>query len=340
MSSHRLISSAVPATVVIPSWNGRHLLETCLEGLVRSTVAAQIIVVDNGSQDGTAAWLASVFPSIVLIRNARNLGFAVAVNQGIQASDGQWIALLNNDAVPAPDWLESLLQVGLADSDIGSVASRMMFRNAPTRVSSAGIQVDVSGGAWDNLMGEYRWPARPIEVFGASGGACLLRKDMLSDVGLFDAGFFAYFEDVDLAWRARLRGWRSVLAPDAIVHHAVSATVGDSSPFKRYFLARNKWRTIVRTYPLEGLRLYFPAIVTYDALAIAQALAKRWAAPLRGRLNALRTLPELLAERRAIQARRSAPWSDLHRALAPLPSPLALYRRVQMAARLSHKQSE
>src|ERR1700730_9971003 len=116
----------VRVAVVIPSWNGRRLLETCVPAVLRSTVQVEVIVVDNGSNDGTTAWLEQCYPPVRIIPNSRNLRFAVAVNQGIRATHTQWVALLNNDAVAEPGWLEHLLEVGSSDARVGAVATRMM----------------------------------------------------------------------------------------------------------------------------------------------------------------------------------------------------------------------
>lgn len=333
-------SSAASVTVVVPTWNGRELLARCLQGLAASSIRPELIVVDNGSTDGTAGWVQSEYPHVRLIQNSRNLGFAAAVNQGIRATTRQWMALLNNDAVPEADWLAQLLAVGESDPRVGSVASRMMFRDAPALVSSAGIRLDRSGAAWDLLLGESRWPAEPLEVFGASAGACLYRLATLQDVGLLDEAFFAYREDVDLAWRARLRGWKALLAPGAVVYHALSATAGEGSTFKRYYLARNKWRVIIRNYPAPALFANLPIILLYDCLSLGASLAQGDLASLRGRLDALRQLPALIRQRSEIHARRTATWAELRAAMSPLESPLTLYRRSKLVSRLASRAAE
>jgi GT2 family glycosyltransferase len=320
---------------VIPSWNGRKLLETCLPAVLGSSVTVDVVVVDNGSHDGTCAWLEEAYPQVRTIRNAHNLGFAAAVNQGIRASHTEWVALLNNDAVAQPAWLEELLEAGQSDTRVGAVASRMMFRDRPHLVSSAGIRVDASGGAWDLLLGQSTWPSGLVDVFGASGGACVYRRAMLEDIGVFEESFFAYLEDVDLAWRAQLRRWRTLFNPAAVVSHALSATGGEGSPFKRYYLARNKWRVVVRNCPGELLVRNWAAIIVYDALSVTRAVLARDAASLRGRRDCVRDMRVLLEQRRAIQSTRRATWVEIRAAMSPLESPLALQKRGRLAARLA-----
>jgi GT2 family glycosyltransferase len=326
--------------IVIPSWEGRALLETCLPAVFASTVPVEVLVVDNGSTDGTRAWLRRTYPQIQVISNPVNFGFAKAVNQGIRASHAEWVALLNNDAVPNADWIAQLLEVGSFDERIGAVASRMMFRDTPHVVSSLGIRVDGSGGAWDLCIGETRWPTQPIEIFGASGGACLYRRKMLEDVGLFDERFFAYFEDVDLAWRAQWRRWKTRLSPNAVVYHALSATLGEQSPFKRYYLGRNRWRVIVKNYPAELLLRNCLTLVAYDALSIAKSIVGRDTDSVRGRLSNLADFRLLLRQRRAISATRLASWREIRSALSPLESPITLLNRVRRVNRLTGSASD
>jgi GT2 family glycosyltransferase len=327
--------TAPTVSVIVPSLLGRRLLAECLGGLDRATVEAETVVVDNGWTDRTADWLASEHPTVRVIHNARNVGFAAAINQGIRATTGRWVALLNDDATAEPGWLAALVRAADSDPRIGAVASRMMFRDSPDVVCSAGVRVDSSYGAWDLLVGSRAWPAAPVEVFGASAGACLLRRAMLDDVGPLEETFFAYLEDVDLAWRARLRGWRAVLAPDAVVAHGVSATAGEGSQLKRYLLARNKWLTIVRCVPWSLLAAHLPIVAAYDALSQANSLAHGDASSLRGRMAAASVLPRLVRERRVIQARRTADDHALRGALSALESPLTLHRRARLVARLA-----
>jgi GT2 family glycosyltransferase len=163
-------------------------------------------------------------------------------------------------------------------------------------------------------------------VFGASGGLALLRRELIADVGSFEPAFFNYLEDADLAWRARLRGWGCVLAPLARARHVYSASSVEGSPFKQRLLARNRLRVIVRCLPGPLLRACWPAILRYDLLALAYGLLRRQPAILRGRFEALREFPALAAQRRAIQAGRTAGLSDLEPWIVPPLPPLAVLR--------------
>ncbi|MFN3705145.1 MAG: glycosyltransferase family 2 protein [Thermoflexales bacterium] len=318
-------------SVVIPTARGRRWLPTCIAALRAQTFRDfEVVVVDNGSSDGSAAWLAAQ-PDVRVIRNASNLGFAAACNQGIRAGDAPFVALLNDDAQPEPQWLEALLRAmrepqalvaGVQPAQVGACASLMLFADRPGVVQSAGIAVDRAAIAWDRLRG---YPAdcaeaqRPREVFGASGGACLYRRAMLDAVGLFDERFFAYLEDVDLAWRAQRAGWRCLYVPQARVLHYTSATSGEGSAFKNRLLGRNKVWLAAKNARLRDA----PIIALYDLAAVVYAGIVRgeWS-HLAGRLEGMRRIQEF-ARRRAVG--RHAPAFD------PLVAPWRVPRRFDSA---------
>lgn len=309
-------------TVVIPNWNGRAMLQTCLDALEAQTVHdREVIVVDNGSVDGSLTWLRETHPSVRLIANTQNCGFAAPVNQGIDASDSPYVAVLNNDTEPSPRWLASLLEAAESDERVGMCASRMMFADQPNTINSTGICVDRVAIAWDRRGGEAGddRETEPVEVFGACAGAGLYRREMLQEVGLFDEDFFAYLEDVDLAWRARRLGWRCLYVPSAHVLHRHSATGEEGSPFKSFHLGRNKVWLVIKNYPFGPLWYCVPLVVLYDLAAALYALVARHDVhALRGRLVGLRAAREMWAKRRraeqsvsSVQAGRlDLPWLE------------------------------
>lgn len=318
--------------VIIPNWNGRDLLARCLPAVLGQVgVRFGVIVVDNGSVDGSIEVVRRLAPQARIVANPTNRGFAAAVNQGIRAATAPYIATLNNDAVPDRAWLGQLLAAA-ADPTVGACASKMLFADRPDVINSAGIAVDRAGIAWDRLGGAPADTAdatRPAEVFGACAGAALYRRAMLEDIDLFDEAFFAYLEDVDLAWRARLAGWRAVYVPEARVWHQHSATAGEGSPLKSRLLGRNKWWTIVKCYPSPDLLHALPAILLYDVLSVAhQVLIRRNFASLAGRLEALAGLRRCLEQRRGIQARATMEGlAACRRLLEPIATPAAVLAR-------------
>lgn len=325
--------------VVVPSWNGQAHLARCLPALAAQTYADhEVVVVDNGSTDGSTTWLAEVWPGVRCIAVGANLGFAAACNRGIAAGATPWVALLNNDTVPDPGWLASLVECAGADGRLAAVASLMLFLDAPEMINSAGIAVDPSGIAWDRLGGApVADGATAAAVFGASAGAGLFRRAALDDVAeagpdgrvtWLDEHFFMFMEDVDLAWRLRLAGWRAAYAPGARVLHAGSASAGEGSPFKNRLLARNKIWTVVKNYPSRPLLWRWPLVLAYDLASVPfRYLTQQQLAALGGRMAALPGLPRVLAQRRRIQSRRRVGWPEIAPAMAPLAAPWAVPAR-------------
>jgi GT2 family glycosyltransferase len=313
------------ATLVIPTWNGRHLLDVCLAALRFQTWRDfAIVVVDNGSTDGTVAWMQECHPAVQVIGNGENRGFAAAVNQGIRASDSRYIVTLNNDTEPEPGWLAALVAAAENEPTVGMCASKMLFADRSAIINSTGICLDRAGIAWDRRGGELddASEVEPVEVFGPCGGAALYRRAMLDEIGLFDEDFFAYLEDVDLAWRARRAGWRCLFVPTARVFHRHSATSKEGSPFKSYQLGRNKVWLIAKNYPVQRLWRFVPAVLLYDLLAVLFAvITRRDVYALRGRLAALAGVRMMWRQQPTTGDRQEIPF------LAPLVAPWRVTRR-------------
>jgi GT2 family glycosyltransferase len=263
--------------------------------------------------------------STCIIRNSDNLGFAEGNNVALRAARSPYVVLLNNDAIAGPDWLAELVDTASsAPAGVGMVASTMLFSHRPTFVASAGIRVHRDGVALDRAMG---LPLPAVEamgvrpVFGPSAGAALYRTELLRDTGLFDARFFSYLEDADLAWRARSRGWRALHNPRARVLHEYSATGGHNSPFKTTLLARNRVWLLYKNMPEVLMSRYWPHIFRYDLLAVAGGLLSRNRHILRGRLQALRRLPALRPDRLKILTSARLHPHELDTLLSPPLSP-------------------
>lgn len=281
-------------SIIVVAFRHREALDECL----RASVAAgerviggyELIVVDNG---GLAEHVRERFPAARVLEPGFNTGFAGAVDRALAAAQGRWIALVNDDATPEPDSLAALLAAGEAAGEsgtrIGSVAAQVRFSADRGRINSAGIEVDALGVATERLAGmPIAAAARAEEVFGASACYALYRRSMLDETGGFDARFFAYLEDVDLAWRARATGWRSVYEPAAVAYHQASASTGEGSPRKYYLVGRNRVWLLARNATRRQLLRALPGILLYDGAYIVYALARdRTLAPLRGRLAGL-----------------------------------------------------
>jgi GT2 family glycosyltransferase len=320
--------ATAPLSAIIVTWNGLRFLPACLDALAPQLPAGgEIVLVDNGSTDGTADWARACYPDVRLVALPRNTGFAGGVAAGLRAACGALLLLVNNDAFLEPGTVAALT-AALDRPEIGAAGGVLTFDHRPDLVASAGIRVQRDGLALDLWPGRRLadLPPAPCEIFGPSGGLALFRRALLEDIGPPEPSFFAYLEDADLAWRARLRGWRSVLAPGARARHVYSATGEQGSPFKQRLLARNRLRLIVRCLPGPLLGRCLPGILLYDVQAAAYGLATRQAAMVAGRLQALHELPALLHQRRAIQARRTAPIAALARWLEPASPPWAALR--------------
>ena len=272
-------------SAIVVAFGKRALLDRCLVALTyalaRVEGESELIVVAN---DGAVLQV----PGAVVVRGGPELGFAGGVAAGLGTARGKWVALVNDDCLVAPDALAELLAAGESDERVGSVAAQVLFAATGT-LNSAGLEVDELGVARERALGR---PAlvrpEPVEVFGASAACALYRRAMLDELGGFDSSFFAYLEDADLAWRARMAGWRCLLAPAAVARHHHSATLGHGSPSKHRLVGRNRVRMLAKNASPAQLRRGLLRIVAYDlAYAGYVAATARTLAPLTGRVRGL-----------------------------------------------------
>jgi GT2 family glycosyltransferase len=292
----------VHLSAVIVNRDAEGLLRECLlslrEALRATGLKTEIVVSDNDSRDGSRAMLRREFPDVALVENDANLGFPAAVNAALPRTTGEWIVLLNNDATIDRAALQRVFAEPLP-ADVGAVAMQMRFAARPDLVNSAGIGLDVLGIAYDRFLGEPVAAAgtERSEVFGACGGAAVLRRAMLDDIGGIDSDIFLYLDDVDVAWRARMAGWRVLYVPDAVVWHHHSATTSHGSDLKYFHVGRNRVRLLARNAHRRQLLRHGPAMLAYDLAYVAYVAAvDRSLAPLRGRLAGLREWRALRAE--------------------------------------------
>lgn len=214
-------------SVVIPNWNGAKHLPVCLSALRAQTHGNfEVVLVDNGSSDDSVAIARSGFPEARVIELDKNYGFSRAVNQGIRAARGGVIALLNNDTEAAPEWLAAGMAALERNERAGLIACRVMYMDRRGVIDSAGDDYTPWGAVFNRGHLEPFSDSFSTEqnIFGICGSAAFIRKAVFDDIGLFDENFFAYYEDLDINLRARLRGWDCVYAPDAVVYHGYSAS--------------------------------------------------------------------------------------------------------------------
>lgn len=254
---------------VMVTWNSMEWLPGALESLERqSHPRVSITIVDNASADGVTEHIESRRPRVTLVRNRENLGFAAAVNQGIRASSAEWVLVLNPDLTLERDYVSELLLAATERPDAGMLGG--LLRRPDGRVDSAGLELRrYLLRPRDRTELQPDAGARPEAVFGICAAAALYRRAMLDDVAYrgeyFDTAFFAYYEDVDLAWRARHRGWRAYFVPAARGMHVRGASGGETSREGKLRSQRNRYLTIYRNLPARRLLSDLPAIVAVEA---------------------------------------------------------------------------
>jgi GT2 family glycosyltransferase len=305
------VSDAPTVAVVIPSWNTIRLLPACLASLAGQGVAMETVVIDNGSSDGSLAYLER--EDVPHVSLPRNTGFTAAVNLGVARTMAPAVLVLNADTVLEGGAVRRLLEALEADSRLGGVQPRILQLEAgaetpdsveAARLYSAGQALTRDGRAYELGMGEAQGArgGEAGEVFGACGAACLLRRELFAELGGYDERYFAFYEDVDLNVRARIAGWRFEYVPDAVVWHVGNASweAGFDRPSAENarLVARNRLATQAKFMPASAL----PRIATVEAGSLLRAAGeRRFLATLRGKLGVLVWLPRLLRERRRLR---------------------------------------
>lgn len=318
ISSYMLKTNSTPkVTVVIPVWNGAAWLAACLDALAaQSFLNFAVIVVDNGSTDNSRALVARHAPQATLIAWERNRGFAAAVNAGIHASHTEYVALLNVDTLPRPDWLANLVQaMDKSAPDVGALASKMLSMADPAVIDDCGDSLSWQGAAAKRGHGQGAAEFEEAgEIFSPCAGAALYRKSFLDELGGFDERFFAYLEDVDLGLRGRLRGYRYLFVPSAEVLHQGH---GSGLPQARYvrLMTRNRIILLLKNLPVR-LLIRHAASLLYGQFYFFIAYRRPLAA-LAGYFAVLRVLPHIVRERCAIQPNRKLTLAQVEHLLAP-----------------------
>jgi GT2 family glycosyltransferase len=297
--------------VVIVNANAGPLLGEALDYLARQSLnPARVIVVDNASIDGSVDGLEQRHPAVEVIRLDENVGFGAANNIGVRAaSDCEWVALLNPDAFPEPRWLEALLDAARAEPDYSFFASRLLLADDPWKLDGTGDVYHVSGLAFRRDHGRtVEDVARPrAEVFAPCAAAAMYRRSAFVEAGGFDERYFAYLEDLDLAFRLRLAGHRCLYVPESTVLHVGSSITGRTSDFTVFHAQRNMVWTYAKNMPAPLVWLYLPEHVLVNLVALAAySLRGQGRVVLRAKREAMRALPRMLAERRGLQAERRA----------------------------------
>jgi GT2 family glycosyltransferase len=248
----------IQISIIIPNFNGKQFLRECLNSIKKQNFSLyEVIIIDNGSTDGSVEYLNENYPEFALIQNQDNLGFATAVNQGIKISNAEYVFLLNNDTELEDDCLSNLLNCIQDDETLFAVSSKMIQNQDRDLIDDAGDEYTILGftkKVGNNRSSEQYQNKR--EIFSACAGAALYRRSIFDIIGYFDENFFAYMEDVDISYRARIYGFKSVYCPEAIVYHYVSATSRSKyNTFKIRLAARNNVYVPYKNMPWPQLAL-------------------------------------------------------------------------------------
>lgn len=304
---------AAMVSAVTITWNSADEISGCIDSLIADGVPPEAItVVDNASADGTPELVSGRWPGVRLLRNAENLGFAAAANKGIVASTGEFVLLVNPDVSFGPGFAGALVKALEEEPAAGSAAPKLLRPDG--RIDSAGLSMlkyrkAVDRGSGDKDTGRYDSPAR---VFGACGAAAMYRRSALEDARVmgeyFDESFFAYKEDVDLAWRMNLLGWKCVYVPGAVGTHRrgwKAASRKDVPRFIRRHSFKNHYLTIMKNDDPVNMFVHLPWVTLYDLQLFFYALLME---PfLLGSLwDIIKLMPEMSAKRDEIMARRKA----------------------------------
>lgn len=325
MNSPRIIKDmpSIPlVSVVIVAWNSAAHLLHCLSALSKQTMGDfELIVVDNGSTDGSLDLLKTTqwdFP-IQVERLGTNFGFAVANNLGARLAQGRWLALLNADAYPEPDWLENLLKAAEENPGFNFFSSRQLQADTPELLDGAGDAYHISGLAWRNAyqLLSTTHALEKNEVFSACAAAALYSREDFLEAGGFDEDYFSYFEDVDLGFRLRLGGGKCLYVPEAVVHHVGSGSTGKRSDFSVYYGYRNLVWTFVKNMPSPLIWVLLPLHIATLLFFVAYlTLRGQGRVMWKAMFDAVRGLPKVLRKRKVIQLNKKIETGDVWKVMS------------------------
>lgn len=314
------------ASIIIPHLNGKQHLDDCLQSLRRQIFTDfEVLLVDNGSSDGSQAYVCKQYPEVTVLELRQNRGFTGACNAGWAAAQGEIIILLNNDTEADPHWLAEIVAAFQCHPAVGIVASKIMLFDQRDHFHTAGDYVGVNGipgnrGVWQQDIGQFE---REELVFSACGGAAAYRRTLLDEIGFLDDDFFFSCEDVDMGWRANLAGWQVLYVPTAVVYHKLKATGGNVTA--SYYDGRNFLYLIWKNYPTSLMRRHWRTLIKAQ-FTITQEALHHWRgeaarARLRGQLAGLWGVRKMWLKRRQIQSLRRIDDETLTARLTPVDEP-------------------
>jgi len=303
------------ASVIVLNWNGLEFLEGCLSSLEKQTIKDyEIIFVDNGSSDKSVNYVSSNFTNVIIIELNENLGFCRANNKGFEYATGKYIAFLNNDTIVHKNWLESQINFLEKYPKYSFCSSKMLLMDNKEIIDNVGTSFSTSGigrkiGWMQKDVGQFE---ENQEVFGICGGAALLRKTLLDDIGVFDEDFFIIGEDIDLSFRAQIAGYNGIYIPEAIVYHKVAPKRGNESDFSIYYSNRNLVWTLIKNMPTLLLLKYLLSIIFYHSFSVMKSIMRgKGSVIFKAKFDAIKKLKSMYRKRQEIQKVRKISLNEL-----------------------------
>lgn len=308
-------------SIIIVNWNGKEILKNCLDSILKQSFNDyEVIVVDNGSVDNSVEFIPKYYPSFNVVALKENTGFTGGNIEGLKHAKGDFIVLLNNDAVLTPDWLSTMVSAIDSDCRIGFCSSKIIIEGT-NKIDSVG---DMFTTAFTGVkLGEFRnadeFSIRKY-VPGACAAALIFRKSMLDEIGFLDNDFFLNHEDTDLSMRAWLAGWKCLFVPEAVVYHKVSASIGNLSDTSVYYFSRNNEWVWIKNTPLLLLIRYLPQRIIYEMSSFGYfcILKRKWRPFIKGKVAALLKLPLMLKKRKEIQKLIKLSNQEIQKELIPI----------------------
>jgi GT2 family glycosyltransferase len=317
-------------STVILNWNGKEYLRPCLQSVKEQTYPnIEIILVDNASTDGSIEYIKNVFPDLRLIINPKNMGYGAGNNRGIEGARGRYIFVLNSDTEIEKRCVEALWNCIETDHKIGVTTPKILLYDQRDIIDAAGLTIYPDGLSIGRgrLESQEKYNQKE-EVFFGSGCASLYRREMFEEIGLFDADFFAYAEDTDLGWRARLSKWKTYYVAEAVVYHHHSKKFGTYSSMKAFLVERNRIWVAWKNFPLPMLSLWpFYTLWRYFYQGLGAVVGRgasgkfgRESSPLllipiliKAYLSGLRGLPEIIRKRKEVQHKKKISNQECYR---------------------------
>lgn len=318
-------------SVIIVTYNNDNVIRECLKALLHQTYKEfEVIVVDNASQDTTID-IVHLFPDFLLIKSEDNLGFTGGNILGLQYAKGDYIALLNPDTEVCSEWLQVLVKNMAESSHVGICASKLLVYDSGL-IDSAGDGCITTGRGFKRGEGkENKLYSNQEDIFGACGGAMLIRKEMIEQIGFLDNDFFLIYEDTDLSFRAQLAGWKCLFIPDAIVYHKVRSSIGNMSDLAVYYSIRNAHFVWVKNMPFQLIckYLHHQIIQEIGSFAFFVIRHKKIGIYFRANFDFIKHLPRLLSKRRKNLKLKKITNRELERILTPLLQSQVLIAKIK-----------